>query len=69
DISHARDFAYSLGHDLDNEEAATPIGVNCRLCERLDCSQRAFPPLKRKLHVEEHVRSVSAFGAPSDGAD
>ena len=69
DISHARDFAYSLGHDLDNEEAATPIGVSCRLCERLDCSQRAFPPLKRKLHVEEHIRGVSAFGLPSDGAD
>jgi len=64
EISHARNFAYSLGHDLDNENAATPIGVNCRLCERLDCSQRAFPPLKRKLHVEEHVRGVSAFGVP-----
>lgn len=69
EISHARKFAFSIGHDLDNENAATPIGVNCRLCERLDCSQRAFPPLKRRLHVEEHVRGTSAFGLPSDSAD
>ncbi len=69
EISHARNFAYSVGHDLDNEHAATPLGVNCRLCERLDCSQRAFPPLKRRLHVEEHVRGVSAFGLPSNRTD
>jgi len=54
---------------LDSENAAIPIGVNCRLCERLDCSQRAFPPLKRRLHVEEHVRGVSAFGLPTDTMD
>lgn len=68
EISHARKLVYSAGYDLDEESAATPIGVNCRLCERMDCSQRAFPPLKRRMQVEEHVRGLSPFGAPVEGA-
>lgn len=64
EISHARKIVYSQGYDLDDERGATPIGVNCRLCERLDCSQRAFPPLKQRLHIQDHVRGVSPFGVP-----
>ena len=68
DIAHARRIVYSQGYDLDDERAATPIGVNCRLCERLDCSQRAFPPLKHRLAVEDHVRGISPFGVPVKGS-
>jgi predicted transcriptional regulator len=64
DIAHARNLIYSQGYDLDDERGAMPIGVNCRLCERLDCSQRAFPPLKHRLRVDDHVRGVSPFGVP-----
>ncbi len=67
EIAHARKLIYSQGYDLDDERAATPIGVNCRLCERLDCSQRAFPPLKQRLRVEDHVRGISPFGVPVTG--
>ncbi|MDO8290068.1 MAG: short-chain fatty acyl-CoA regulator family protein [Parvibaculum sp.] len=62
EISHAKKIIYSQGFDLNDERGATPIGVNCRLCERLDCSQRAFPPLKQRLRIEDHVRGVSPFG-------
>ncbi|MFZ2469885.1 MAG: short-chain fatty acyl-CoA regulator family protein [Parvibaculum sedimenti] len=64
EITHARKLVYSQGYDLNDERGAMPIGVNCRLCERLDCSQRAFPPLKQKLRVEDHVRGISPFGVP-----
>ena len=64
EISHAKKIVYSQGYDLADERGATPIGVNCRLCERLDCSQRAFPPLKQRLKIEDHVRGVSPFGVP-----
>ncbi len=67
EIAHARKLVYSQGYDLDDERGATPIGVNCRLCERLDCSQRAFPPLKQRLRIEDHVRGVSPFGMPASG--
>lgn len=64
EIGHARKLVYSRGYDLEDERAAMPIGVNCRLCERTDCAQRAFPPLKRRLRVEDNVRGISPFGLP-----
>ena len=53
-------LVYSAGLSLDRVEA-TPIGVNCRLCERTNCSQRAEPPLTRALVLDETVRGVSPF--------
>ncbi len=39
----------------------TPIGVTCRLCERPQCHQRAHPPLRHRLYVDENRRSLSPF--------
>ncbi|MFE0602816.1 short-chain fatty acyl-CoA regulator family protein [Streptomyces sp. NPDC058892] len=54
EIRHASRLVYSDGLDLGNVSAATPIGMGCRLCERLDCPQRAVPPLGRALAVDEN---------------
>ena len=43
--SHAGELVYSDGIDLDNDDAAVPIGMTCRMCERQDCQQRAFAPV------------------------
>jgi predicted transcriptional regulator/DNA-binding XRE family transcriptional regulator len=64
-VKDAAKLVYADGYDLDNLEAAVPIGTTCRLCERLDCEQRAFPPLQHGLIVDENVRGRS-FYAPSD---
>lgn len=37
------------------------IGLTCRLCERADCAERAFPPLQRNLKIEPHTRPLSPF--------
>jgi predicted transcriptional regulator/transcriptional regulator with XRE-family HTH domain len=66
DVRFARELVYSDGVDLGNLGAAVPIGVSCRLCERMDCEQRAFPPLRHPLHVDENVRGIS-FYAPVPG--
>ncbi|SOD92632.1 helix-turn-helix domain-containing protein [Caenispirillum bisanense] len=58
---HAAQLVNADGLQLDNRDAAVPIGVNCRLCERLDCSQRAFPPLNHTLIVDQNLRGHSAF--------
>jgi predicted transcriptional regulator/DNA-binding XRE family transcriptional regulator len=63
DVGHARELVYADGVDLDSREAAVPVGVTCRLCDRMDCEQRAFPPLQHPLTIDEHVRGVS-FYAP-----
>ncbi|WP_207460431.1 short-chain fatty acyl-CoA regulator family protein [Azospirillum sp. SYSU D00513] len=68
DVQHAAQIVYADGFDLENTGAATPIGVNCRLCPRLDCSQRAFPPLNHRLIVDENLRGLSPYlFAPPNG--
>lgn len=61
EVRHARELVYSDGVDLDNLDAAVPVGVTCRLCEHMNCTQRAFPPLMHPLQVQENVRGVSFF--------
>ncbi|MEO1040583.1 MAG: short-chain fatty acyl-CoA regulator family protein [Pseudomonadota bacterium] len=39
----------------------TPVGLTCRLCERPDCAERAFPPLHRRLNIDPHVRGPAPF--------
>jgi predicted transcriptional regulator/transcriptional regulator with XRE-family HTH domain len=65
EISHARQLVYADGVDLSTHGAVVPVGVTCRLCERMDCEQRAFPPLQHPLTVNEDVRGAS-FYAPTD---
>ena len=64
EVSHARELVYADGVDLEHPEAAVPIGPTCRLCERTDCRQRAFPPLQSRLNVDENVRGLSFYHAP-----
>ena len=54
DLRHAPRLVYSKGLDLRDTEAATPIGMGCKVCERTDCRQRAFPFIGRALAVDEN---------------
>jgi hypothetical protein len=63
EVRYAKELVYADGVDLGNREAIVPVGVTCRLCERMDCEQRAFPSLQHPLQVHENVRGVS-FYAP-----
>ena len=63
-IEDARAFVYADSVDLENPDAAVSIGVNCRICERLDCRQRAFPPIHHRINVDENVRGYSAYVTP-----
>jgi predicted transcriptional regulator/DNA-binding XRE family transcriptional regulator len=60
ELKFANKLVYSAGRSLDAADA-TPIGVNCRLCEREHCSQRAEPPLTRTLILDETTRGISSF--------
>ncbi len=66
EIAHAHRLVYADGYDTENAAAATPIGINCRLCERPDCNQRAFPPLNRALIVDERRREISPYAFSAD---
>lgn len=68
DVRHARHLVYGDGLDLENPSAAVPIGITCRLCERTDCEQRAFPPIHRRLRIDENVRGAAFYTpAPPEG--
>jgi predicted transcriptional regulator len=54
EIRHAHRLVYSDGLDLGRTAAATPIGMGCRVCERLECPQRAAPPLGRALRIDQN---------------
>ena len=61
DPRHADRLVYSQGLDLGDPAAATPIGAGCRICERSDCAQRAFPAIGRRLVVDENVRQREPY--------
>ncbi|MCX8554834.1 MULTISPECIES: acetate metabolism transcriptional regulator RamB [Mycobacteriaceae] len=60
ELRHANRLVYSEGLDLSGG-AATPIGSGCRVCERDNCPQRAFPALGRELDLDEHRSTVTPY--------
>lgn len=61
EIAHASQLIYSVGIDLNDKEAAVPIGVSCRVCERTNCPQRAFPPIGKKIQISENEREFLPY--------
>ena len=61
DIRHAPQLVYSRGLDLASPDAAVPIGMGCKVCERTACPQRAFPPIGRALEVQEDRSSLVPY--------
>ncbi|HEY5842991.1 MAG TPA: acetate metabolism transcriptional regulator RamB [Mycobacterium sp.] len=61
ELRHAHRLVYSEGLDLSGDITATPIGAGCRVCERDNCPQRAFPALGRALDLDEHRSTVSPY--------
>ncbi|WP_158917989.1 short-chain fatty acyl-CoA regulator family protein [Caulobacter sp. S45] len=59
EVQHAPQVIYSAGLDLAGPAAR--IGVSCRICERTDCPQRAFPPLDRALRVPINDRRTVPY--------
>ena len=65
EIQHAAAVVYGAGLDLDGPAAR--IGVSCRICERADCPQRAFPPLDRALRVPVNDRRTVPYDLVEPG--
>lgn len=61
DVAYAKRLVYADGVDLDREETIVPVGVTCRLCERTECGERAFPSIRHPLRIDENVRRESVF--------
>jgi len=62
-IKYAKDFVYTDSLNLNDKNTEVPIGVNCRTCDRMDCQQRAFPPLHKKFDIDLNKRGISVYVA------
>ncbi|MCB9543680.1 MAG: short-chain fatty acyl-CoA regulator family protein [bacterium] len=64
-LEDAGALVYAEGVDLERAAAAAvPVGITCRLCPRMDCAQRAMPPLHAPLRVDPDVRGLSFYATP-----
>ena len=54
--------AIEILKDADHAEAATPIGVTCRLCHRTECTARSAPPIGRQILPDDIRRTSAPFG-------
>tara|TARA_B100002051_G_C16733385_1_gene639657 strand:+ start:476 stop:1900 length:1425 start_codon:yes stop_codon:yes gene_type:complete len=61
EAKYAKDFVYTENLNINDKKTEIPIGVSCRTCDRLDCSQRAFPPLHKKFDVDINSRGISVY--------
>ena len=61
EVKHANDFVYADSIDLTSSQAVTPIGVSCRICSRVNCDQRAYPPSDQMIAVDHHSRGFVPY--------
>lgn len=61
DLKDARHLAYGDAIDPKRPGDAMPAGVSCRVCERLDCTSRAHPPVNHKLRIDQAHRRAQPF--------
>ena len=59
DAAHAPELLYADG--LDMAHPPVGIGLSCRLCDRLDCRSRAFPPLEHRLKLDPNEDAASPW--------
>lgn len=64
DLHFAHELVYSEGIRAEGPGSAVPIGVTCRVCDRSDCEQRAFPSVMQPMTVDENVRGRSLYVIP-----
>lgn len=61
EVAHAGALVYADDLDVRNDAAYQPIGVSCRICPRLDCHQRAVPPLELPVSVDPDDRGLLPY--------
>jgi predicted transcriptional regulator/transcriptional regulator with XRE-family HTH domain len=59
---HADRLIYTQDNPALSPDAATPIGVTCRLCQRTECAARSAPPIGRQILPDDIRRTSAPFG-------
>ena len=61
ELRHAPRIGYAAAFNLDDPGLYSPIGINCHLCPRQACSQRAHQPLFMELPLDTRRRGDTRY--------
>ncbi|MEQ8228909.1 MAG: short-chain fatty acyl-CoA regulator family protein [Rhodospirillales bacterium] len=61
ELKHAHRLAYAAPFNTEDNELFAPIGINCHLCPRKNCSQRAHQPLMMELPINTNRRGNTRY--------
>ena len=61
ELHHANDVVYADHLETGKHKQLEPVGVNCSVCERLECTQRSQPPIGYELRFDSHMRRVGLY--------
>ncbi|MFY0690356.1 MAG: DUF2083 domain-containing protein [Paracoccaceae bacterium] len=61
DFEHAERLGYSAAFNFNDDKLFSPIGINCHLCPRQACSQRAHQPLFVELPIDANRRGNTRY--------
>jgi hypothetical protein len=61
EIAHARRIGYTAAFNLGDPRLASPIGINCQLCPRQACAQRAHQPIFMELPISPNRRGNTRY--------
>ena len=59
--NHADQIAYARAFNLSDDSLFAPIGINCHVCPRQACSQRAHQPVHVNLPLDTHKRGRTRY--------
>lgn len=63
DLLHADRLVYSQGLALNDKAMRTLIGAGCKVCDRVSCAQRAFPPLAKTLVIDNRRSTFAPYSS------
>ena len=61
EAKYAHRLRYASSYNFDDPKLYAPIGLNCNLCPRQACSQRAHQPLLMELPIDENRRGSTRY--------
>ncbi len=61
ELQHAHRLAYAAPFNTKDDDLFSPIGINCHLCPRQACSQRAHQPLLMELPIDTKRRGNTRY--------
>jgi XRE family transcriptional regulator, fatty acid utilization regulator len=61
ELKHAKKLGYAAAYNIDDDRIFSRIGINCHVCPRQACSQRAHQPLFMDLPLDTNRRGNTRY--------